>query len=129
MIIRITVNDNDFTEILENFADVLFDKLYLGSGKKMDFETSKIIMEIQSIINPNITTNITKEQSVTLRGAVFLAWCDYIDALPTTDLMTDHTKDYLKKNFEVSVGYEFTDKDENGEAVYFFTTNQKWISQ
>ena len=129
MIIRITVNDKDFTEILENFADVMFDKLYFGSGKKMDFETCKTINEIQRILNPNVTTSVTKEQSVILRGVVFLDWCDYVDALPETDFMTNDTRDYLKKNFEVSVGYEFTDRFENGETVYYFTTNQKWISQ
>ena len=95
----------------------------------MDFETCKTINEIQRILNPNVTTSVTKEQSVILRGVVFLDWCDYVDALPETDFMTNDTRDYLKKNFEVSVGYEFTDRFENGETVYYFTTNQKWISQ
>lgn len=76
-------------------------------------------------MNPNITSSLTDEDKVVLRAAVFLEWCDYVDKLQNRD----GTKEYLKKNFEVSVGFDFTDKWENGEVVYYFTTNQKWISQ
>ena len=80
-------------------------------------------------MNPNITSSLTKEDRVLLRAAVFLEWCDYLDSLPVDDEMDAETKEYLKKNFVVSVSFRFTDKWENGEVVYYFTTNQKWISQ
>lgn len=131
MIFRITVNDNDFTDILERFANNLFDRIYWAKDKpEMDStewyeKIYKPKQEIQKLMNPNITSNLTDEDKVVLRAAVFLEWCDYVDNLPNRD----DTKEYLKKNFEVSVGFDFTDKWENGEAVYYFTTNQKWISQ
>lgn len=131
MIFRITVNDNDFTDILERFANNLFDRIYWAKDKpEMDStewyeKIYKPKQEIQKLMNPNITSNLTDEDKVVLRAAVFLEWCDYVDNLPNRD----NTKEYLKKNFEVSVGFDFTDKWENGEVVYYFTTNQKWISQ
>lgn len=81
------------------------------------------------VMNPNITSSLTDEDKVLLREAVFLEWCDYLDSLPVDDEMDAETKEYLKKNFVVSVSFRFTDKWENGEVVYYFTTNQKWISQ
>ena len=131
MIFRITVNDNDFTDVLEKFANNLFDRIYWAKDKpEMDStewyeKIYKPKQEIQKLMNPNITSNLTDEDKVVLRAAVFLEWCDYVDNLPNRD----NTKEYLKKNFEVSVGFDFTDKWENGEVVYYFTTNQKWISQ
>ena len=89
----------------------------------------KPTQEIQKLMNPNITSSLTKEDKVLLRAAVFLEWCDYLDSLPVDDEMDAETKEYLKKNFIVSVSFRFTDKWENGEVVYYFTTNQKWISQ
>lgn len=131
MIFRITVNDNDFTDILERFATNLFDRIYWAKDKpEMDStewyeKIYKPEQEIQKLMNPNITSNLTDEDKAVLRAVVFLEWCDYVDNLPNRD----DTKEYLKKNFEVSVGFDFTDKWENGEVVYYFTTNQKWISQ
>lgn len=136
MIFRITVNDNDFTEVLEKFANNLFDRVYWVKDKPEEMSSTewyeklyKPKQEIQKLMNPNITSSLTKEDKVLLRAAVFLEWCDYIDSLPTDDEMDAETKEYLKKNFVVSVSFLFTDKWENGEVVYYFTTNQKWISQ
>lgn len=132
MIIRITVNDNDYTADLERFADNLFDRVYWAKDKpeEMDFsewyeKIYKPKQEVQKLMNPNITSNLTDEDKVVLRAAVFLEWCDYVDGLSESERI----KECLKNDFEVSVGFEFTDKWENGEVVYYFTTNQKWISQ
>lgn len=132
MIFRITVNDNDFTDVLERFANNLFDRIYWWKDKPDEMDSTewyekiyKPKNEIQKLMNPNITSSLTDEDKVVLRAAVFLEWCDYVDNLSNRD----DTKEYLKKNFEVSVGFDFTDKWENGEVVYYFTTNQKWISQ
>lgn len=135
MIFRITVNDNDFTMVLEKFADNLFDRVYWARDKPEMGSTEwyekiyKPKQEVQKLMNPNITSSLTDEDKAVLRAAVFLEWCDYIDSLPVDDEMDTETKDYLIKNFEVAVSFDFTDKWENGEVIYYFTTNQKWISQ
>ena len=136
MIIRMTVNDNDFTAELEKFAENLFNRVYFGREKPEDIDCTewyekiyKPQQEVQKLMNPNITSTLTDEDKVVMCTAVFFAWCDYIDNLPTDAEMEDRVKEYLKKVFEVSVGFDFTDKWENGEVVYYFTTNQKWISQ
>lgn len=91
-----------------------FEKLYKPKEK------------LRQLMNPNTTTSLTKKDKATLRIAVTLEWCDYVDSL--TDIDTK-TKEYLKKNFAVSILFRFIDKWENREAVYYFTTAKIWMSQ
>ena len=134
MIFRITVNDNDFTEVLEKFANNLFDRVYWAKDKPEEMSSTewyeklyKPKQEIQKLMNPNITSSLTKEDKVLLRAAVFLEWCDYLDSLPVDDEMDAETKEYLKKNFTVSVSFRFTDKWENGEVYYWFQHADSYI--
>lgn len=132
MIFRITVHDNDFTDILERFANNLFDRIYWLKDKSNEMDLTewyekiyKPKQKVQKVMNSNITSSLTDEEKGVLCAAVFLEQCDYVDSLPKRG----DTKEYLKKYFEVSVGFDFTDQWENGEVVYYFTANQKWISQ
>lgn len=132
MIFRITVNDNDFTVYLKEFAGNLFDRLYFAKNKTGDMSYSEWYKkcyiskkEIQKLMNPNITSSLTNSDKLLLCEAVSLEWCDYVNSLGKDDI----TKEYLKSHFTVSVSFKFVDKWENGEVVYYFTTNQKWILQ
>lgn len=130
MIIKMTVNDNDFTQSLENFCENLFVKLCFRQDPKeitdetisKHYETQR---EVLRILNPNITSELTDEDKLVIRFVVFEVWCNHIDE----QNMSEHTKKYLKDNFKCSVSFDFKDEWENGEAVYYFTTNQKWITQ
>lgn len=135
MIFRMTVNDNDFTGIVEKFADNFFDRVYWSkhpegmSATEWYEKLYKPKERVRELIHLNEASNLTDEDKVILRATVYLEWCDYIDSLPTDNEIDSKIKDSLKKDFDVSVGFDFTDKWENGEVVYYFTTNQKWISQ
>lgn len=132
MIFRMTVEDNDYTELVETFADNLFDKLY-WFGENPDemnlytgYSTRYTAQEdLQRILNPNITTHLTREDEIILRGAIIVKWAEYVDKLHKNE----HTDKYLRDNFQVTVGYTFEDKWENGEVVYYFTTNNSILTQ
>lgn len=134
MIIRMTVRDNDYTQFLESFSNGLFNKIYFDSrlrkspeelGRDLWWELNEVERKVQELLNPNITESLTTEAKTILKAVVFDRWCKFVDACSKEE----HVKDYLKKTFKVSFGYTFTDKWENGEVVYYFTTAQKWISQ
>jgi hypothetical protein len=132
MIIRMTVKDNSFTNLIENFADNLFDKLYF-SRKKPDNVDAQTWVEdyliphqkVQNLLNPNIIQTLSEGEKFILCNQVYILWLNYVN-----DVVNErHTRDYLKTEFEVSISYTYTDTWENGEAVYYFTTHRKWFSQ
>lgn len=134
MIIKMTVHDNDHTQLIERFADKLYNRIYFSpvprrASKEASIEEQLELIhterEIQKLLNPNITERLTVEDKTLLKAAVFLNWCDFVDSCSKKD----STKEYLKKNFRVSISYTFKDRWENSEAVYYFTTGQKWLSQ
>lgn len=132
MIIRMTLNDNDFTQEIERFAKNLFDRLYWAKDASFYdndyskwYQVYKAQEELQKLLNPNITDSLTDEDKITIKAKVFLEWWDFVDGLN----FKEDTKKYLKKDFECSISYDFKDKWENGEVVYYFTTNQKYITQ
>lgn len=132
MIICITVEDNDFTSYLENFADKLLVRLFfnkpknfeaLSNDKKVAFYEKK--EQIKNIVSREIFEKLSDKELSELRTEVFSEWISYLQDLD----IKDDTKNYLIDNFDVSITFHFTDKWENGEKVYYFTTNQKWIRQ
>lgn len=132
MIISITIEDNDFTSYLENFADKLLVRLFfnkpknfeaLSNDKKVAFYEKK--EQIKNIVSREIFEELSDKELSELRTEVFSEWISYLQDLD----IKDDTKNYLIDNFDVSITFHFTDKWENGEKVYYFTTNQKWIRQ
>ena len=132
MIIKLTVHDNDFTERVEAFSNHLFDKLYWYTTKKenetLDEAMQRIKYEhkVQSLMNVNITENLSKEDKKFICDIVKKLWEQYIDELTCYD---DYTKDYLKRNFKSSISYRFKDAWQNRENVYYFTVQQKYLTQ
>lgn len=130
MIIRLTVNDNDFTQEIEKFADDLFMKMLEIDCAEDASLTEKLNAhkrweEVFRLLNPNITTQLSKEDKIFLKAVLVLKWHKFVDTLPKSD----HTKKYLKDNFNVRVSFQFKDQWENGEVLYYFTTAQKWLTQ
>lgn len=138
MIIRMTLEDNDCTQDIEKFAKKLFDRLYWSKDVSFYdndytkwYQAYKVQEELQKLLNPNITQSLTDEDKMTIRAKVFLEWFDFVDSLNLKEYGEDEAriKEYMRKNFDCSVSYDFKDKWENGEVVYYFTTNQKYITQ
>ena len=131
MIIRMTVKDSDKTYLVENFASVLFERVYWTPRKPDGVNQTdwlKIKERTRELLNPNLTVceaDITDKDRVILEGVIYSEWCNYLE----DDDFEDDLKKYLKKNFAISVGFAFRDQWENHEAVYYFTANKKWITQ
>lgn len=129
MIIKMSVTDNDFTQDIEKFCDELILNLcYKAIPKDIYSEYEKILAfyktqeEIRRLLAKE---KLTEDDKTVIKYAVFECWCKYVDDKE----WTEHTKKYLKDNFKCSILSKFTDRWENGEVVYYFTTNQKWITQ
>ena len=68
---------------------------------------------------------LTKEDKILIKLAINTAWIKYIDRLHKEE----KTKDYVKDNLKIKIGFDYTDQWENGEAVYYFTMSQIYITQ
>lgn len=138
MIIRITVKDNDFSVLLEQFAENLVVNVYPKTPSKRlciidetDLQNSTDWFEtfnrLKNILNDD-NCNILKNND----DYNFLVDCikkSFENFLNEKTKKTNDTKEYLLRKFEVKLQYQFKDKWENGEVVYYFTTNNKFISQ
>lgn len=129
MIIKLTVKDNDFTMLIEEFCENLFEKLCFNTRDYDDplelYQAIKATDEIRKIIFDDEPKNLTDEVKTILKAKVFMEWASFIDS---TDVK-ESTKEYLKKEFRCSFSYTFKDRWENGENVYYFTHGQKFLTQ
>lgn len=138
MIIKMTVHDNDFTEEIEKFCKDLWENLYFGKDDNYENMTLKEKVQwwreyddFRDMLNPNNDDILTTSQRRLVCDHVKELWIKYVNTHRVDDSSSDedHTKKYLKKNFKVQVNYQMSDRWENGEVVYYFTTNQKFITQ
>lgn len=131
MIIRATFNDNDFTQVLEQFFEqplflgVLYclnkwkDNTYIETLKKyrdtqVEMESYLHIIQDEKQFTPN------------KRGRFILVLRESIkDWLK--DIYPDDF-DYLSKELRVEFISSVTDKWQNGEVVYYFPTTGKYIT-
>ena len=133
MIIRMTVEDNDYTELLEDFADNL--KAHFFQETKSNYENDynpeilHQLIETEETIRQTLWSSsakeVTNEGKTLLKARLHIMWGKYVDS----GEQEDRIKEYLKKDFKVKLGFKFEDKWENGEVVYYFTNANKWISQ
>ena len=138
MIIRLTVNDNDYSYFLETFAEGLLSRInnlpaHISSDASIEdkLQAHKDWERTFDIINPNTTTadNITEDDKQFMCSRVKKAFEFYLSKSFSKDMDAEHTREYLYSNFECSVGYDFKDMWENGEAVYYFSTANVIICQ
>ena len=138
MIIRLTVNDNDYSTYLERFAESLISRLSNLSnivpkdvtiGEKL--KAHKDWERTFDIINPNTTTsdNITEDDKEFMCDRIRKAFYLYLSKSFMKEIDAEETRKYLFEHFECSVGYDFKDMWENGEAVYYFTKTNAVIVQ
>ena len=93
MIIRMTVEDNDFTEMLEDFADNLFERLYIESSLVLnefyDPEMLHRLIEIEETIRKTMWAesmdDITDEAKTLLKAKLVIIWCKYVDSTEKED--------------------------------------------
>lgn len=126
MIIRMTVEDSEYTNIVKRFADNLVEHL-IGSinfnvndlsEMEENFERCSRIIRIIKAGKTNGETDSDKGYLIKqIRNAFTL----YVE--------NERKSAYLINNFSILITDSMTDMDENGEVVYWLCNSRKVIVQ
>lgn len=131
MIIRLSVNDNDFTQQIEPYVKnfvcyirELMPEQDLGENPTFEevYNWRQRDKEINRLMNPNssvVLTDKDKKVIVSQIKRTFGVYCD--------NHFDKDTSNYLKKGLNVKVLTRIEDKWENGEAIYWFQHADKYI--
>lgn len=133
MIIRVTVNDNDFYYVMMGFMRNMWN--FKRSNKPIEEKTiEEVEAEIERYtehekilqsINPNNDKKLTTEEEQTLIKYLHKRFAEYIESVNKES----GTKDYLKRNLEIKIQKSLTDRWENGEAFYWFQHSNSIVNQ
>lgn len=130
MIIKLTVKDNDYSNLMRGFVQNLGSRVsQLPSNiRELDglrqFEIIKEINKIDKLLNPNITEKHTDEDKAFLKEKITEAFVIYVCVRED-----ENTADYLTRNFKVDIVDSMEDKWENGEAWYWFQHSRTVLNQ
>ena len=119
MIIKMTVDDNDFSEILEKFGRNLSMNVLKCPDNIEELDSSiqisilKEIRLIDRLFNPNVTEDHTEEEIQLIKKRVKDTFTLFIHKRVSED-----TERYLLDNFQVDVVKSMEDKWENGEIFW-----------
>lgn len=130
MIIKITFNDNDYTQLIERYLDVTtsyteFFALFSEALNNGDYDTVRKLHEQRDIFRAYIRDGITKMSKADkelFEGMLkleFLSW------------LKENTQsyDYLEDNLKITITNRLYSKWENGEVLYYFPSQHKYIVQ
>lgn len=112
MIIRMTVQDNDYQFELKDFARKLPSRLKVNSD-------IKTYTKLTILFSPNETDKLY------ILKRINRIWIEYINNLWDDEQI----KHYLISNFFVEIVDSFQEKRENGEYVYYFSNSNVVIAQ
>ena len=120
MILRITVNDNDFTEVLEQFAEDPTLTHFFCTTKLPEFQSWPTIKRMDRFRELFYSTEkYTPELIDELIKTVKEHWELWVKhELKLEDHQDEDTREYLIKNFKCKFQKSLTPKWENGEVVY-----------
>lgn len=143
MIIRFTIHDNNFSDVLKSFAIQFYSKVIFRDIKD-DVTTEEIFEEElrrhrelkrwQQLLCDHDQL-LAPEDKEFVCNCIRTAWNDFVDKVDMTlydqyDIEDiEHTRKYFKENFEVEVVDGFREMWENSEVCYYFTTAQMFIIQ
>lgn len=119
MIIKMTVGDNDFTDILESFASVLF---FAETGDRTDENFAQLYKDCQEFsrlwneVN-NGSGSLTKDERKNFLDICKRKFVHYVCNRFDDE---EETRAYLLQNFRVSMQKSLTPRWQNGEVVYVF---------
>lgn len=121
MIIKLTFNDNDFTDMLFSFAKKMY--VYLTAGVR---PTSTLNSEelrknreewkiYNDLLNPNVKSSYTEKE----KEFIIKRCRDVLEEYIIYYSVDESTTNYLKKNLKIEILKTLEDKWENGEVVYW----------
>ena len=116
MIIKLTFKDNDFTHILEDYTNKIFDITYFNSIS----EFTEFKNNIKKYENDILTRTEIQELKEMLEKQIRKNCKKYLEK--------QNSSDYLIRALEVKIVKAIEDKWHNGEVVYYFTSNMKYLT-
>lgn len=124
MIIETTFNDNDFTHILDEYwSRFRFVNYYYGLDRIEDpavYRDLRIGME--SLIEKAVYNGLDQEESKRFLSYIKTSILEFIKDNYRDDYI------YLSDNFKVAIKKSVEDKNYNGEIVYYFLTNNVYVT-
>lgn len=126
MIIKTTFGDNDYTQILEEYWDNFWFKNYYNIVK--DIEDPKKYKDIRIDMEELLEKVFYNEDTVTVKE--MQRFENYIKESILLYIKEFHSDkyDYLKEQLFVNIRLSIRDKNENGEVVYYFLKQKKYIT-
>lgn len=130
MIIRLTVEDNDFGDLmnifLKKFPSVItkIPSNIENMETQNQLDTINEIEEIDKLLNPNITEKHTNEEKMILIRRIVKTFSEFV-----YNYTDEHTAEYLEKRFKVETVDFMEDKWENGEVWYWFQHSGVFLNQ
>lgn len=128
MIIRMSVEDNDYFYVLTTFIKHVFQSS-MGS-RLSDTMQEYIQMDIEfenlmKLLGPNVDKTLNTTEKAFIINYINQRFKKFVKK--TVSLVDDH--DRLIRDFDVQILESFTDKWENGEAFYWFQHSRVVINQ
>lgn len=135
MIIKYTLNDNDFTQVIEKHLEEygpFLATLHRTIDDSIEFNDNVRKYDEMSKDNPE-----RKELKQKLVKTIKQRFKDYINSIKqNSNWQTDgmnaedliDSKQYIFENIRVNIVNSISDKWQNGEVVYYFTSNQKYLT-
>lgn len=130
MIIRLTVEDNDFGDLMDNFMKK-FPSVITRIPRNIDdvepekqIEIIEEISKIDKLLNPNVTEKYTEEEKTILIERIIKVFSEFVH-----NNIDESTASYLDKKFKVNIIDSMEDKWENGEVWYWFQHSGMFLNQ
>ena len=135
MIIKYTFKDNDYTQIIEKHLDEFGP--FLAMSYNTISEHKEFIENVRKYNEMSINNTERKELKQKLVKTIKQAFKNYINSIkPNSNWQTDginaedlnDSKQYIFENIKIDIVNSISDKWQNGEVVYYFTSNQKYLT-
>lgn len=133
MIIKLTVHDNDFSDWLVSYAKQMF--YYRRNTKPVSemtieekaAEVDRILAhdDIFKMVNPNTDEKITNEKATKIIKYIR----EEFEVFLINKKVGESTREYLLRELTITIQKSFTDRWENGEAIYWFQHSNQVINQ
>lgn len=123
MVIRLTVGDNKYTNVIKKFVDRLIENLVYNINLDVDdlITTEKELRRGSRIIGIINSKEVSDNERGYLIQQIRNAFYSYI-----RDKRND---EYISDNLLITITDSFIDKDENEEVVYWLSTSKIVIVQ
>lgn len=129
MVIKFTVNDNDYYFCLQSFIKSLFRWFALEPCKlnnmKEFFEAEDAYSRFMKLLNPNNNEKLTGEHKQFIIEYIRNRFDSYI----RTSNYDDNERKLLMRDFKVNIQNSFVDRWENGESFYWLQHSGTVINQ